>query len=91
MGWFTRFGYGVAGAVGLELVRWADILRGPAIDAGMLVNLPYFVPVFAGLVIVSGVFAAAWSDDHPVKCIYFGATFPAFMVSVASLAPSLPK
>lgn len=89
LSWWARFGYGVAGSVGLELVRWVEILRGP-IDPTLLANLPYFLPVFAGLVVASGVFAAAWGDDHPVKCIYFGATFPAFMVSVAALAPSLP-
>jgi hypothetical protein len=89
LGWWARFGYGTVGALGPELIRWVEILRGP-VDPNVLTNLPFFAALFLVLVLVSGVFAAAWHDNSPVKCIYFGATFPAFISSISALAPALP-
>jgi len=36
----------------------------------------FYVAVSIAFVGLGGVFAMAWKEDHPIKCLYIGATFP---------------
>ena len=85
---WQRFWYGVLGAAGPELVRWSRIASRPGPS-----DLPAYWPLYVVVLVVSvvgGFFATAWQDDNRVKCVYFGATFPAFIFALAGLAPKLP-
>jgi len=43
-------------------------------------------------IFLGGVFASAWGDDYPIKCIYNGATFPLLLSAwFSSAPPNLPK
>jgi len=43
-------------------------------------------------VLLGGVFADAWEDDHAIKCLYIGATFPVWLSAWAHvLSPAASK
>ena len=39
-------------------------------------SLPYLIAVSIVFVLLGGVFADAWEDNHAIQCLYMGATFP---------------
>jgi hypothetical protein len=90
LSWLVRCGYGSVGAIAPELIRWTKIALHPA-ATDLPTYWPLYVSVFAAFIVANGVFAASWRDHSPIKCIYLGATFPAFITSVASVAPALSR
>jgi hypothetical protein len=69
-----RFVYGAVGALAPEIVRIQK-----ASDLSLLHASPYLVVVSIVFVLLGGVFADAWEDNHAIKCIYIGATFPIWL------------
>jgi hypothetical protein len=88
-----RFWYGCVGAAAPEIVRLLKAYKEqqasvfPASDWSL--GLILVSVAFVGL---GGVFASAWGDDYPIKCIYNGATFPLLLSAwFSSAPPNLPK
>jgi hypothetical protein len=70
---WSRFFYGGCGAAAVEVLRVYKILT--ANGGHYSFSYPYLI-VSACLIVLGGVFATAWGDDKPIKCLYTGATFP---------------
>jgi hypothetical protein len=85
-----RFGFGALGAASPEIIRWYKIAQDTT------PTLPHSWAVYllatATFILAGGGFAALWQDDSPIKCFYFGVTFPLFVSAIlAGPAPTLPK
>ena len=48
-------------------------------DLTLLHSSPFLIVVSIVFVLFGGVFADAWEDDHAIKCLYIGATFPIWL------------
>jgi hypothetical protein len=66
--------YGVCGALAVEAYR---VTREH--DVSMVHSHPYVIVMSIVWIIIGGVFASAWEDDHPLKCLYIGSTFPIWL------------
>ena len=66
---WRSFGYGAIGAAAPEIIRFAKTFE-------LLLAHPYLIVISIAFVVIGGVFATAWGEEHPLKCIYLGATFP---------------
>lgn len=71
---WARFGYGVVGAMAPEIYR---ITREK--DISLISAHPFLIVMSVAMVLIGGVFANAWDDDHAIKCIYIGSTFPLWL------------
>ena len=69
-----RFCYGAIGAMAPEVVRIYKTF-----DLRLANSSLFFVGVSIVFLLLGGVFAVAWEDDHAVKCLYVGATFPIWL------------
>jgi hypothetical protein len=78
--------YGALGALAPEVVR---IYR--TSDLSLLHSSPFLICFSIAFVLLGGVFADAWEDDHVIKCLYIGATFPIWLSAWAHLAPVAAK
>ena len=79
--------YGAVGALALEVVRIHQ-----SADVSLMHSAPYLVVVSIVFVLLGGVFADAWEDNHPIKCLYIGATFPIWLAAWAHvLSPAAAK
>ena len=84
---FQRFAYGAVGALAPEVVR---IYK--ASDLSLIHSSPFLIAVSIVFVLLGGVFADAWEDDHAIKCLYIGATFPVWLSAWAHvLSPAASK
>jgi hypothetical protein len=84
---FQRFAYGAVGALAPEVVR---IYK--ASDLSLIHSSPYLIAVSIVFVLLGGVFADAWEDNHAIKCLYVGATFPVWLSAWAHvLSPVTSK
>jgi len=55
-------------------------------------DLVFGILISLAFVCFGGVFASAWGEDHPIKCIYNGATFPLLLSAwFSSAPPNFPK
>jgi hypothetical protein len=86
-----RFRYGTIGAAAPEVVRLFKAYKEhEAIFFSH--DLLLGIAISLAFVCFGGIFASAWGEDHPIKCIYNGATFPLLLSAWFSSAPSmLPK
>ena len=66
--------YGVLGALSVEACR---VIR--KADVSIIHAHPYVIVMSIVWVLIGGVFASAWEDEHPLKCLYIGATFPIWL------------
>jgi hypothetical protein len=86
-----RFRYGTVGAAAPEIVRLFKAYK----EHELVFSSHDLVPgilVSVAFVCLGGVFASAWGDDYPIKCIYNGATFPLLLSAwFSSAPPNLPK
>jgi len=63
-----------------------------ASDFCLIPSSPYLIAVSIVFVLLGGVFADAWEDNHAIKCLYVGATFPVWLSSWAHvLSPVTSK
>lgn len=85
-----RFLYGALGAAAPEVIRWSKIALRPA-DSDLPSSWAIYLTALLVFVIFGGLFATFWKDDSPLKCFYFGATFPAFVSAILGSPPPLPK
>ena len=69
-----RFWWGCVGGFGVEVLRFVKILGAPSPHFSGPTALYIIMPII--MVILGGLFASAWGEDQPVRCIYAGATFP---------------
>jgi hypothetical protein len=72
--------YGVLGAAAPEVYR---ITR--TADVSLVHAHPYLIVMTVAFVLFGGVFASAWDDDNPLKCLYVGATFPIWLSAWAHM------
>ena len=59
------------GAAAPEIYRLSRILTVEQFQGSFL-----YILVSVASIALGGVFASVWDEDHPIKCIYLGATFP---------------
>lgn len=84
---FNRFAYGALGALAPEVVRIRQ-----ASDLSLIHSSPYLIVISIVFVLLGGVFADAWEEAHPIKCLYIGATFPIWLTAWAHvLSPAASK
>ena len=84
---FQRFAYGAVGALAPEVVR---IYK--ASDLSLIHSSAFLIAVSIVFVLLGGVFADAWEDDHAIKCLYIGTTFPVWLSAWAHvLSPAASK
>jgi hypothetical protein len=84
-----RFFWGAVGAAALEVVRLYKVVTGAA--AGILRAFTFWYFLISVLFIVlGGLFAVAWDDDHPVKCLYVGASVPIIISAWRQTPPPMP-
>jgi hypothetical protein len=89
---WRRFWYGTAGAAAPEVVRLFKLLKEQHAAFTFHDLTLGMVLISLAFVTLGGVFASAWGDDHPIKCMYNGATFPVLLNAwYSSAPPSLPK
>jgi hypothetical protein len=82
-----RFLYGALGALAPEVVRIYKTS-----DLSLIHSSPYLIVVSVVFVLLGGVFADAWEDNHAIKCLYIGATFPIWLSAWAHvLSPAASK
>jgi hypothetical protein len=68
---FNRFVYGALGALAPEVVRIRQ-----ASDLSLIHSSPYLIVISIVFVLLGGVFADAWEEAHPIKCLYIGRHLP---------------
>jgi hypothetical protein len=84
---WQRFLYGCAGAIAPEIIRLHNAFKP---TSGFNVTVAY-VLVSAAFVALGGIVAMAWKDEHEIKSVYIGSTFPIWLSAwVHLLAPSVP-
>jgi len=77
-----RFAYGVIGAAAPEIIR---IYKSADLS---LVNAHPYMKIMAVLfVLLGGIFADAWQDEHRVKWLYLGASFQVWFAAWAHWIP----
>ena len=82
-----RFAYGAVGALAPEVVRIYN-----ASDLSLIHSSPYLIAVSIVVVLLGGVFADAWEDNHAIQCLYIGATFPVCLSAQSHLlSPAASK
>jgi hypothetical protein len=72
--------YGVLGAMAPEAYR---ITR--TADVSLVHAHPYLIFMTIVFLLFGGVFASAWDDNNPLKCLYVGATFPIWLSAWAHM------
>jgi len=86
-----RFLWGSVGAAAPEVIR---LYKAFASDVGQLPSLPHFSSVYLlvslAFIVFGGLFACAWGDNHPMRCIYVGLSFPLIVSSSLKLPPPPP-
>jgi hypothetical protein len=84
---FQRFAYGAVGALAPEVVRIYN-----ASDLSLIHSSPYLIAVPIVFVLLGGVFADAGEDNHAMKCLHIGATFPVWLSAWSHvLSPAASK
>jgi hypothetical protein len=87
-----RFFYGCIGAIAPEIARLFKAYKEHQVAFSAHDVSLGLVLVSVGFVFLGGVFASAWGDNYPIKCIYNGATFPLLLSAwFTSAPPNLPK
>jgi hypothetical protein len=87
-----RFWYGTVGAAAPEIVRLYKAYAEHQISFSPHDLSIGLVFVSLSFIALGGIFASAWGDDYPIKCIYNGATFPLLLNAwYNSAPPNLPK
>jgi hypothetical protein len=76
-----RFRYGCIGALAPEICRLVKVLPVQA----QYHPSSLFVLISLAFVVLGGIFASAWEDDKPLKCIYMGSTFPIWISAFTHL------
>jgi len=62
-----------------------------ASDLSLIHSSPYLIAVSI-VVVLLGVFADAWEDNHAIQCLYIGATFPVWLSAWSHvLSPAASK
>jgi hypothetical protein len=74
-----RFRYGVVGAAAPEIVHFYKAYK--ASELVLPAHFPAGVLLFFAFICFGGIFASAWEEDSPIKCIYNGATFPLVLIA----------
>jgi hypothetical protein len=86
---WQRFLHGMAGAASPEVIRWSRAALHPQIA-----DLPTSWPIYLLTTVIffgfGGFFATLWEDNSPIKCFYFGVTFPPFVSAMLAGYPKLP-
>ena len=57
-------------------------------DVSLVHAHPYLIVMTVLFVMFGGVFASAWDDNNPLKCLYVGATFPIWLSAWAHMVVS---
>jgi hypothetical protein len=84
---FQRFAYGAVGALAPEVVRIYN-----ASDLSLIHSSSYLIAVSIVVVLLGGVFADAWEDNHAIQGLYIGATFPVCLSAQSHvLSPAASK
>lgn len=90
MGWsWWRFLWGAVGACAPEAFRIHRIATGKTKER-VTRSIPVYIVatiIWAG---VGGVFAVAWGDNHPLKCLWVGVSLPAIISGLATQFPKTP-
>ena len=77
---WQRFFYGAVGAAAPEVVRLYKTLDLASVHFSWV-----FFLLAVAFVAIGGAFAIAWEDDHAIKCIYIGSTFPVWLSAWAHI------
>lgn len=80
---WSRFWYGCAGGVAVEVVRLLKALPNDALFQSPRLFL--YILISLAMVVMGGVFASSWEADRPIKSLYLGATLPFWMSTWAHL------
>lgn len=80
-----RFIYGALGAASPEIIRWSKVAHDSAVQ--MPSSWSIYALATLAFIVAGGVFASLWQDDSPIKCFYFGVTFPVFVSAILSGPP----
>jgi hypothetical protein len=83
-----RFIWGAVGATGTEVYRLYKIFVLGVMVAPHFSLAYLFISV--AFIIVAGLFAVAWQDNKPLKCIYIGLTLPAIISGWSATSPPPP-
>jgi hypothetical protein len=63
-----------------------------ASDLSLIHSSPYLIAVSIVVVLLGGVFADAWEDNHAIQGLYIGATFPVCLSAQSHvLSPAASK
>jgi hypothetical protein len=87
MDWsWSRFIWGCVGASAPEILRLYRIATSHT-RKRVTKNIGFYlfiVPIFIAL---GGLFAVAWGDDNPLKCIWVGVSLPVIISTLANQMP----
>ena len=80
--------WGGIGALAPEVVRLHTLVTAQGSPLLPTISL-FYVTASLAFIAVGGLFAVAWNDDNPVKCLYIGASLPV-IVSAWGQSPPPP-
>lgn len=83
---WSRFIWGCVGACAPEVLRLFRIATSHT-NRRVTKNIKFYLVIVPIFVALGGLFAVAWGDDNPWKCLWVGASLPVIISGLAIQAP----